>query len=246
MSKDQDCCSKYVQCTEMSSGTEIDESIKIKILVQRANGISATVDWINEEPRSYKCFKYGNIIDNIFLLENSLSISHGDYLNIYINPKKLDRPINPRRTKFCLECDIWSRRTAWDYRDKTNTTDHFIASNGIDVTEFRNKKCSYPRLFDSYRDYRMFIEDTWKCERITITEKDVATFQNLDNKEIIKVWLGGAGKEKCSCGAIENNVITILCPEDKIMSFRSKRDFESYHYGEEIYDSHHFNVYLES
>lgn len=227
---------------------EIDESIIINILLQRANGISATIDRIKEESRPYKCFKYenGNTIDNIFLLENSLSISHGDYLNIYIDHKKLDKPINPRYTKFKLECDIWSKRTTWNYRDKKNTTDHFITSHGVDVTEFMDKKCSYPRFFDNYRDYRQFIEDSWKCERITITEKDIATFQNLDNNEIIKVWLGSAGKEKCACGAIENDVITILCPENKIMSFRSKRDFESYYDGEDVYDSHHFNVYLAS
>lgn len=228
--------------------TEIDESIKINITILRADGISSRIDWINEESRPYKYFKYnsGNTMDNIFLLENSLSISHGDYLKISIDHRRLHNPINTRYTKFKLECDIWSRRTTWDYRYKKNTTDHFITCDGVDVTEFRNKKCSYPRFFDKYRDYRSFIEDTWKYERITITEKDVATLGDLDNKEIIKVWLASAGKEKCSCGLIENNVITILCPEDKIMSFRSKRDFESYYDGEEVYDSHHFNVYLAS
>lgn len=211
---------------------EIDESIKIKILVQRANGISATIDWVNEEPRPYKCFKYenGKTVDNIFLLENSLSISHKDYLNIYIDHEKLDKPINPIYTKFKLECDLWTLDRKMD----------------AEWAIFMREKYKYPRFFDNYRDYRQFLDDCWKCERITITEKDIVTFQNLDNKEIINVWLGSAGKEKCICGAIESDIITILCPENKIMSFKSKRDYESYYDCEKVYDSHHFNVYLAS
>ncbi len=211
---------------------EINESIKINVLLQRADGISARIDWIYEESRPCKYFKYenGNTLDNIFLLEDSLSISHGDYLNIYIDHKKLDKPINSIYTKFKLECDIWTLDTEKD----------------TEWANFMKKKYTFPRFFYNYRDYRQFLEDCWKCERTIITEKDIATFQNLDNKEIIKVWLGNAGKEKCECGAIENNIITILCPENKIMSFRSKRDYESYYNGEEVYDSHHFNVYLAS
>lgn len=211
--------------------TEIDDSIKIMTLVQRANGISASIDWINEESRPYRYFKYenGSTLDNIFLLENSLSISHKDYLNIYIDHKELNNPINPRLTKFKLECDIWTLDTEKDTKWPT----------------FMREKYKYPRFFDNYRDYRQFLDDCWKCERITITEKDISIIKN-NNKEIIKVWLGSAGKEKCSCGIIESNVITILCPENKIMSFRSKRDYESYHDGEQVYDSHHFNLYLAS
>lgn len=74
----------------------------------------------------------------------------------------------------------------------------------------------------------------------------MSIFKNIDDNEIIKVWLGSAEKEKCVCGLIENNVISILCPENKIMSFRSKRDYESYYDGEQVYDSHHFNVHLAS
>lgn len=211
---------------------EIDESIRINVTILRADGISARIDWINEKSRPYRCFKYenGNTVDNIFLLENSLSISHGDYLQMSIDYRKLDKPINPRYTKFKLECDIWTLDTDKDTK----------------WANFMRKKYTFPRFFDSYRDYSQFIDDCWKCERITITEKDVATFKNLDNKDIIKVYLGSAGKEKCSCGAVESNVISILCPADKIISFRSKRDYESYYDGEQVYDSHHLGIYLAS
>lgn len=210
--------------------TEINDSIKIGVTILRANGISASIDWLNEDSRPYRNFKYenGNTQDNIFLLENSLSISHGDYLKFSINYGRLNKPINPKYTKFKLECDIWTLDTEKD--DK--------------LTNFAREKCHYPRFFDNYRDYRQFLEDCWKCERIIITEKDISTFQNIDNKDIIKVWLHSAGKQSCSCGAIESNIISILCPEKKIMSFRSKRDYESYYEGERVYDSHHFNVYL--
>lgn len=210
--------------------TEILDSMKIGVTLLRADGISARIDWLREESRPYINFKYdnGNTEDNIFLLENSLSISHGDYLKFSVSYNKLKKPINPKYTKFKLECDIWTLDTEMD--DK--------------MTNFAREKCHYPRFFDNYRDYRQFLEDCWKCERITITEKDVYNSQNTDNKYIIKVWLHSAGKQSCSCGAIESNVISILCPQNKIMSFRSKRDYESYYGGEKTYDSHHFHVYL--
>jgi len=211
---------------------EIDESIKIGLTIFRANGVSAKIEWADEASRPYKYFKYdnGNTLDNIFLLENSLSISHKDYLKISINYGKLNKPINPKYTKFKLECDMW-------------TADN---ENDTKFANFARIKCGYPRFFENYREYRQFLEDCWKCERITITEKDIATFQKDDNKDIIKVYLGSAGKQKCSCGAIESSVISIYCPENKIMSFRSKRDYESYYDGELVFDSHHFNVYLAS
>ena len=211
---------------------EINDSIKICITILRADGISARIDWINETSRPYRYFKYenGNTLDNIFLLENSLSISHKDYLKISINYGKLNKPINPKYTKFKLECDMWTEDNEKDTK----------------LSNFARVKCVYPRFFENYREYRQFLEDCWKCERITITEKDIATLQNLDNKDIIKVYLGSAGKQNCSCGSIESNVISILCPENKIMSFRSKRDYESYYHGEQVYDSHHFNIYLAS
>ena len=227
--------------------TEIDKDIKINHLILRADGISARVDFANEPIRTYENFKYdnGNTINNIFLLENSLSISSGDYLELTIDYRKLSKPINGSRTKFKLECDLWSRKVTWDYRDKKNTTDHFISSDGVDITEFRNKKCQYPRFFNNYRDYRQFIDKTWDCQRITITEKDMTSFKNLNNKDIIKVWTHNTGKQSCECGMIESKIISILCPENKIMSFRSKKDYESYYNGDEVYDSHHLNLYLE-
>jgi hypothetical protein len=230
-------------------GTEIDENIVIKHLILRADGISSRIDYMAETPRIYENFKYNNgkTIDNLFLLENSLSISSGDYLELYIDSTKLSKPINCDYTKLKLECDLWSIRTTWDYRYKKNTTDHFITSKGIDVTEFRNKKCQYPRFYNNYRDYREFIEDTWKYERITITEKDRVTYNtDLDNNNIIKVFMKSAGIQSCECGMIESGIFSILCPQNKIMSFRSKKDIESYHNGEEVYDAHHLNIYLAS
>lgn len=226
-------------------GIEINENILIEHTVLRANGISSSVDFTNEIVRSYKNFKYdnGNTIDNIFLMENSMSISSGDYLQFSIDHTKLSKSINPRRTKFKLECDLWSKKTRWNYRDKKNTTDHFISTSGVDVTEFRKKKCEYPRFFNSYRDYRTFIDDTWECERITITEKDVVKIKVLGNNDIIKVFLHSTGTEECSCGMIESKIFSILCPDNKIMSFRSKKDIESYN-DEKVYDAHHLSLYL--
>lgn len=226
--KDSECVNEN---NNELKGDEIDKNIKIEYLVLRANGISATVDFIYEPSRIYEYFKYdnGNTINNIFLLEDSLSISSNDYLELAIDYTKLPKPINGGYTKFKLECDLWSPKE-------------------IDSTKkwsiYMNKKCQYPRFFKNYRDYRQFIDDSWICERIVITEKDMATFNNLDNKEIIKVWMHNTGTESCSCGMIESKIISILCPENKIMSFRCKKDIESYYGGEEVYDAHHLNLYL--
>ncbi len=213
-----------------TKGKEINELIKLNFIVYRADGISARIEHINEESRYYKDFKYENESsdNNVLMIENSLSISHKDYLYIFIDYTKLKKPINAKYTKFKLECDLWSLNK----EKKTK------------LSMFAREKNKYPRFFNNYREYRHFLEDSWKCERIIITEKDLCTFSNLENENNIKVFLMNTGKQSCSCGLMESKVLAILCPKNKIMSFRSKRDYESYYDGEKVFDSHHLNLYL--